>query len=283
MSTITTLTLYPIKSCAGISLQAAIITAAGLSHQHVHDREWMVVDQAGQFLSQRSHPVMALIVPSLQADSMTLQAPGMAPLEIPTVQPEAAQAASMDVTIWDSSLSARDCGDAAAGWFSQVMGQSCRLVRFDPEARRLASKKWTLDVDAPTRFADGYPVLLISQGSLDDLNQKLQAQGSAALPMNRFRPNIVIDGVDPFEEDFAAIIQAGAARLQPVKPCTRCPIPSIDQATGKFGPDPMDILLTYRGNPRVDGAVTFGVNALLLEGAGEILHIGQSIELELDF
>ncbi|AIY39808.1 Flavodoxin reductases (ferredoxin-NADPH reductases) family 1 [Collimonas arenae] len=283
MSTITTLTLYPIKSCAGISLQAATITTAGLSHQEVHDREWMVVDRAGQFLSQRSHPVMALIVPALQADVMTLQAPGMPSLEISTAPLVQAQATSMNVTVWDSSLSAHDCGDAAAAWFSQVVGQPSRLVRFDPEARRLASKKWTLDVDAPTRFADGYPVLLISQGSLDDLNQKLQAQGRAALPMNRFRPNIVIDGVDAFEEDFAAFIQAGPVRLQPVKPCTRCPMPAIDQATGKFGPDPMDIMLTYRGNPRVDGAVTFGVNAVLLEGAGEILRTGQEIEIELDF
>jgi uncharacterized protein YcbX len=283
MPTITSLTLYPIKSCAGIALQAATVTAAGLSHQHAHDREWMVVDSGGQFLSQRSHPAMALIVPALQAGAMTVQAPGMPPLPVPTAPLDRAQAASLAVTVWDDNLSAHDCGDDAAGWFSRVLGQPCRLVRFDPAARRLASKKWTLDADAPTRFADGYPMLLISQGSLDDLNRKLQAQGRTPLPMNRFRPNIVIDGVDAFEEDFLETLQAGPVCLQPVKPCTRCPMPAIDQASGEIGPDPMDILLTYRANPRVDGAVTFGVNMIVREGNGAVLRIGQDIEGELAF
>ena len=283
MPTIATLTLYPIKSCAGIALQAATVSAAGLNHGQVHDREWMVVDSAGQFLSQRSHPRMALIVPALQGGAMLLQAPGMLPLEIATAPLAAGLAPAIAVTIWDDQLEAHDCGDEAGRWFSQVLGQPCRLVRFDPAVKRLASKKWTDDADVPTRFPDGFPMLVISQGSLDDLNQKLQAQGRAAVPMNRYRPNIVIDGVDAFEEDFAAMIEAGPVRLRPVKPCTRCPMPSVDQATGEFGPDPMDILLTYRGNPRVDGAPTFGVNAILQDGAGEILRVGQEMTLELDF
>ncbi|WP_041741151.1 MOSC domain-containing protein [Collimonas fungivorans] len=283
MPTITTLTLYPIKSCAGIALQAATVTAAGLSHLHAHDREWMVIDSDGQFLSQRSHPAMALIAPALQDGAMTVQAPGMPPLLVPTAPLDRAQAASLEVTVWDDHLSAHDCGDDAAAWFSRVLGQPCRLVRFDPAARRLASKKWTLDADAPTRFADGYPMLLISQGSLDDLNRKLQAQGRTPLPMNRFRPNIVIDGVDAFEEDFLETLRAGPICLQPVKPCTRCPMPAIDQASGEIGPDPMDILLTYRANPRVEGAVTFGVNMIVREGNGAVLRIGQDIEGELAF
>lgn len=282
MPTITTLTLYPVKSCAGIALQEASATPAGLRHQHVHDREWMVVDSEGQFLSQRSHPAMALIVPELQADTMILRAPDMPQLEIPTTY-DGNSTSTMTVTIWDDSVTAHDCGDGAASWFSQMLGLSCRLVRFDPEVKRLASKKWTNDADVPTRFSDGFPMLLISQGSLDDLNQKLQAQGRTALPMNRFRPNIVIDGVEAFEEDFAATIQAGQARLELVKPCTRCPMPSIDQATGKYGPDPMDILQTYRANPRVNDAVTFGVNAILLEGENAVLRVGQEIDVELAF
>lgn len=283
MPTITTLTLYPIKSCAGIDLPAATVTATGLSHQHVHDREWMVVDSAGQFLSQRSHAVMALIVPLLQADAMTVHAPDMPPLEIATAALTAGSLPTVTVQIWDDSVTAHDCGGQAADWFSRVIGLPCRLVRFDPACKRLASKKWTGDSDAPTRFSDGFPMLLISQESLDDLNRKLQAQGRAALPMNRFRPNIVIDGVAAFEEDFLATIRAGAACLQPVKPCARCPVPSIDQATAEHGPDPMDILMTYRANPRVDGGVTFGINTILLEGDGEILRIGQEIEVELAF
>jgi uncharacterized protein len=283
MPTITALTLYPIKSCAGISLQTATVSTAGLNQGNVHDREWMLVDNDGLFISQRSHPAMALIVPQLQADRLIVQAPDMPPLEIPTAPLAAGAAPAIAVTIWDDQLSAHDCGDKAGHWFSQVLGQPCRLVRFDPAVKRLASKKWTDDADVPTRFPDGFPMLVISQGSLDDLNQKLQAQSRAAVPMNRYRPNIVIDGVDAFEEDFAATIEAGSVRLQPVKPCTRCPMPSVDQATGEFGPDPMDILLTYRGNPRVDGAPTFGVNAILQDGAGEILRVGQEIVLELDF
>ncbi|AMP03073.1 MOSC domain-containing protein [Collimonas pratensis] len=283
MPTISTLTLYPIKSCAGISLQTAIVSTSGLSHNNVHDREWMLVDSDGLFVTQRSHPLMALIVPHLQAGGLIVQAPGMAPLEISTAPLTAGLTAAIAVTIWDDRLDAHDCGDEAGRWFSQVLGQPCRLVRFDPAVKRLASKKWTDDADVPTRFPDGFPMLVISQGSLDDLNQKLQAQGRAAVPMNRYRPNIVIDGVDAFEEDFAATIEAGPLRLQLVKPCTRCPMPSVDQATGEFGPDPMDILQAYRSNPRVDGAPTFGVNAILQDGAGKILRVGQKITLELDF
>jgi uncharacterized protein YcbX len=243
----------------------------------------MLVDSNGQFLTQRSHPVMALLVPQLQAAGLVVQAPGMTPLEIPTAPLPTDLAPGITVTIWDDQLNAHDCGNEASRWFSQVLGQSCRLVRFGPAVKRLASKKWTLDVDAPTRFSDGYPMLLISQGSLDDLNQKLQVQGRTPLPMNRFRPNIVIDGVDAFEEDFLETLQAGPVCLQPVKPCTRCPMPAIDQASGEIGPDPMDILLTYRANPRVDGAVTFGVNMIVREGNGAILRIGQDIEGELAF
>lgn len=281
--TITALTLYPIKSCAGISLQLATVSTTGLSHLGIHDREWMLVDSNGVFLSQRSHPAMALIVPQLQSDSLIVQAPGMAPLAIPIAPMLVGLAPVVTVAIWDDRLNAHDCGDEAAHWFSEVLDEPCRLVRFDPAATRLASKKWTGDTDVPTHFPDGFPMLVISQGSLDDLNQKLQARGRAAVPMNRYRPNIVIDGVEPFEEDFTATIDAGPVRLQLVKPCTRCPMPSVDQATGEFGPDPMDILLTYRSNPRVDGAPTFGVNAILQDGAGETMRVGQEIVLELDF
>lgn len=283
MTTITALTLYPIKSCAGIDLHAATITATGLFHHHVHDREWMVVDSAGQFLSQRSHAVMALIVPTLQADTMTLHGPGMPPLTIQTAPLNPQFTSAIEVNVWNDTVTARDCGDSAAAWFSRILDLPCRLVRFDPEVTRLADKKWTNGTAVPTRFSDGFPILLVSQGSLDDLNQKLQAQGRAALPMNRFRPNIVIDGVDAFEEDFVAAIRAGQARLQPVKPCARCPIPSIDQATGQFGPDPMDMLRTYRSNPRVNGGITFGINTILQAGAGEVLRTGQQIDVELAF
>ena len=143
--------------------------------------------------------------------------------------------------------------------------------------------KWTGGIEAPTLFADGYPMLVISEASLQDLNEKLQAQGRTPLPMNRFRPNIVITGIGAFEEDYAEALRIGAAKLKPVKPCPRCPIPSIDQATGEIGPDPLDILRTYRVNPKVDGGITFGMNAILIAGECEVLRVGQAVEVDLAF
>jgi uncharacterized protein YcbX len=138
-------------------------------------------------------------------------------------------------------------------------------------------------VAAPTLFSDGYPILVASTGSLQDLNDKLRAQGREAIPMNRFRPNLVIDGIEAFEEDYAETYRAGGLLLKPVKPCPRCPMPSIDQSTGEFGPDPMDILQTYRAKPEVDGAVCFGMNSIVLEGDGVQVEVGQEIEVELAF
>jgi uncharacterized protein len=157
------------------------------------------------------------------------------------------------------------------------------LVRFHAQAARMASTQWTGGVEAPTLFSDGYPMLVISEASLDDLNGKLKAQGRDALPMNRFRPNLVINGIEAFEEDYAESFSVGKAKLKPVKPCARCPVPSIDQATGKSGPDPLDILRSYRANPKVDGGLTFGMNTILLEGEGEVLRVGQEVDISLAF
>jgi len=281
MPTLTELTLYPIKSCAGIALSEATLTEAGLMSEQIYNREWMVVDLQGDFLTQREHPKMATIVPRIRAETLELRAPGMLQLDIPLGLPHPDQARTMSVRVWDDTLEALDCDDITAAWFSSALGVPCRLVRFHPDARRIASLDWTAGVEAPTLFADGFPLLVISQGSLDDLNRKLQAQGRAPLPMNRFRPSLVIDGVEAFEEDFAASIRIGAARIKPVKPCPRCPIPSVDQATGTTGPDPLDILRTYRVNPKLDGGIAFGMNAIVLEGAGQVLRVGQEVEVEL--
>jgi uncharacterized protein YcbX len=176
--------IYPVKSCAGIGLDEATVTAAGLAFRQVHDREWMAVDLQGGFLSQRSHPRMALVAPQIGSDVLVLRSPGMPPLELPLARP-IENAAKRMVTVWRDTLPAEDCGDAAAAWFSKAVGGACRLVRFDPQARRHANRQWTGDILAPTRFSDGYPFLVISQESLDDLNGKLQSHGREALPMNR--------------------------------------------------------------------------------------------------
>lgn len=283
MPTLIELTLYPIKSCAGITLKEATLTNAGLMHQQIYNREWMVVDLDGNFLTQRSHPRMATIVPRIKLDSLELRAPGMLRLELALDLPHPDDTRLITVQVWNDTLQAYDCDDLTATWFSAALGVPCRLVRFHPDARRIANTEWTDGIEAPALFADGFPLLVISQAALDDLNLKLQAQGRAALPMNRFRPSIVIDGVAAFEEDFAASIRLGAARIKPVKPCVRCSIPSVDQASGVVGPDPLELLRTYRADPRMDGGITFGMNAIVLEGDGVVLRVGQQIEVELAF
>jgi uncharacterized protein len=283
MPILTELNLYPIKSCAGISLREATLTAAGLMSEHIYDREWMVVDMDGNFMTQRQHPKMALITPRIKAETLELRAPGMLRIEIPLGLPDPEDAVTRDVRVWNDTVKAFDCDETTAAWFSSFLGLPCRLVRFHVDAKRHASTEWTGGVEAPTLFADGYPVLVISQASLDDLNEKLVAQDRSALPMNRFRPNLVVDGIGAFEEDYAASLTTGKATLKPVKPCPRCPMPSIDQTTGLIGPDPLDILQSYRANPKVDGRITFGMNAILLNGDGERLLVGQEVGIDLAF
>lgn len=283
MPILTELHLYPIKSCAGISLREATLTPAGLMSEHIYDREWMLVDANGLALTQREYPNMALITPRIKADTLELRAPGMLRLEVPLGLPDPEDEKIIRVQVWDDQLDAYDCDDTTALWFSNALGVTCRLVRFHPDAKRLASMTWTAGVEVPTLFSDGFPMLVIGAGSLADLNEKLIAQGRAALPMNRFRPNLVFGDLAAYEEDFAESYKLGDATLKPVKPCPRCPIPSIDQATGEIGPDPLDILRTYRVNPKVDDGITFGMNAILLSGAGQLVRVGQQVDVNLAF
>lgn len=283
MPAITELNLYPIKSCAGIALREATLTSAGLMSEHIYDREWMVVDANGEFMTQRQYPKMAQIVPRIKADTLELRAPGMLRLEVPLGLPDHEDARPLDVRVWDDTVPAYDCDEITATWFSKFIGTPCRLVRFHADGKRIASAKWTGEVEAPTLFSDGFPMLLISEESLADLNDKLKAQGRLPLSMNRFRPNIVINGVDAFEEDHAESVVIGKAKLKPVKPCSRCQIPSIDPATGEFGPDPLDILRGYRANPRIEGGIAFGMNTILIDGDGALLRVGQEVEVTLAF
>jgi uncharacterized protein YcbX len=281
MATLTELVLYPIKSCAGLSVPEALLALDGLSAQGVHDREWMLVTPDGLFLTQREVPRMAVVTPRIEAEMLVAEAPGMSPLHLPLAHDAAAK--TVDVLIWEDRVPAADCGDAAASWFTTAIGAPCRLVRFRPEFHRPTSTKWTGGVPAATRFSDGYPILLIGQVSLDDINTRLTQAGRDKLPMNRFRPNVVVDGIEAFEEDFVAAFHDDAIALRPVKPCARCPIPAVDQATGIPGPDPLDILQSYRANPRMDGAVTVGMNVIVQDGIGQFLRVGQQFDVELAF
>jgi uncharacterized protein YcbX len=282
MASIASLHLYPIKSCAGLTLQEARLGHAGLEHQGVGDREWMLVDaDGGRFLTQRQAPRMALIRPALGDGVLRVEAPGQDALPVPLDGIEARRA-ERAVQVWTHECLAIDEGDEAAAWFSAFLGRPLRLVRFDPAHRRASNREWTGEIEALNRFSDGYPILLISQSSLADLNDRLMENGREALPMNRFRPNIVLDGVGPYEEDYMEALAGNGVRLKPVKPCPRCPIPSIEQTTGEFGPDPLDILSQYRDDERT-GGVVFGQNMVVLEGQGQMLKVGQEFEPEWNF
>ncbi|MYN40615.1 MOSC domain-containing protein [Duganella sp. FT109W] len=283
MPTLSAITLYPIKSCAGIALQEVTLTSLGLMTEQIYDREWMVVDSHGACLTQREYPRMALITPTIKATTLELRAPGMLRLEIPLGLPDPASAPSLTTHIWEDTVLAYDCDALTAEWFTKAIGVPCRLVRFHANAERAVSTKWTGGLQTSTMFSDGYPILVVGSASLDDLNQKLVAAGRNALPMNRFRPNLVIDGIDAFEEDYADSYQLGEVVLKPVKPCPRCPMPSVDQATGEFGPDPMDIMQSYRAKPELEGALCFGMNAILIAGEDQLVRVGQEIEVPLAF
>ena len=267
--------IYPVKSCAGIRLEQAELQLAGLEW----DRAWMVVDAQGEFVSQRELPRMVLIQPAFRFGQLELSAPGMLPLRL-ELEVDAASH-RLPVQVWDDRVQAWDMGDAAAQWFSEFLQAELRLVRFDPEVRRLSSERWTRGVEAPNRFSDGFPLLLLSSASLADLNQRLQAMGQEPVGIERFRPNLVLGGLDVHDEDRLAELvfplQAGGeVRLQPVKPCAHCAIPNIDPATARPDPAVGDTLQTYRQDRRLLGAVTFGMNAILRAGPGSLLCQGQS-------
>ena len=278
--TITRLFVYPVKSCAGIDVQEALLTETGLDL----DRAWMVVDAQGVFMTQRTLPRMALIRPQLKSEEMVLRAPGMLALHVAIDQVEA----PATVTVWRDTVPAWDMGVVAAQWFTDFLGQACRLIRFDPEVRRLSSLDWTDGVEAPNQFADGFPLLLTSEASIDEFNGRLVAAGHAPVGIERFRPNIVLGGVGAHDEDRVDMVRVDAGEpegvhLQPVKPCARCPIPNVDPATAEIAPSVSDTLRTYRQDKRVGGAITFGMNAIVRQGVGQTLRVGQRIAADLRF
>jgi uncharacterized protein len=267
VATITALNIYPVKSCAGIALSRAQLTTTGFEH----DRQWLIVQPTGKFVTQRERPRLALIRTELSGRTLKLHAPGQDPLEIPTDQ----DGAAMQVQVWKDHCASIDAGDAAATWLERYLGQPHRLVRFDPAFRRRADPEWTGAIESYAQFSDAFPWLLISQASLDDLNSRLDAP----LPMNRFRPNIVVDGLEAFEEDEVAELTTGQIALRPVKPCTRCAITTTNQETGeRTGDDPLRTLRTFRLDRQLKG-VTFGQNVIMRSGLGNWLSVGDRFDI----
>lgn len=287
MPVLNELFVYPIKSCAGISLRRATLLETGLEY----DRHWMVTDPSGAMFTQRAHPRMALIRTAFDGDDLVIDAPGMPTLRTPLNADALTQAAPIRATVWRDTVDALDTGEQTAQWFSDFMGVPARLARFSPAKRRTVDEKWTAPLVTHTRFADGFPLLVVSQASLDDLNARMSAKGAPGIAMNRFRPNLVIGGLDAYEEDFVGDMQIRVpgrdVQLRLVKLCARCPIPTIEQDTGAPDPawphEPLDTMAGYRASEQFDGALTFGKNAIVVEGEGVALEVGQEVEAEIDF
>jgi uncharacterized protein YcbX len=245
--TLTGLFVYPVKSCRGIALEEAVLTKRGLEH----DREWMIVDADGSFLTQRQ-----------------LHAPEQGEIELPLTTRALTR---RRVRVWRHECEAWDEGDTVADWLTAVLGQLVRLVRFDPAHRRLSNTEWTGALEAENRFSDGYPVLVLSEESLAELNRRIGAR--VPLPLDRFRANLVIEGAGPHAEDSARTLKSQGVELRPVKPCVRCRITATDQLTAEVGTEPLRTLATYRHDEQL-GGVTFGMNAIVAAGAGTTLRRG---------
>ncbi len=277
--TVAAVFVHPIKSCGAVAVDGSLLIETGLEL----DRAWMVVDAQGAMLTQRVLPRLALVQPTLRSSDMVLRAPGMLALHIrlDTVEkPTRAQ-------VWDDIVKAYDMGDLAAQWFSDFLGVQARLVRFDPEEKRLADARWTGDIAAETAFADGFPLLVTSSASLDGLNARLAARGVAAVTMQRFRPNIVLGGLQAHDEDHLHEItittDQGPVVLRLVKPCPRCSIPDVDPLTAETAHAVGDTLAGYRADARLDGALTFGMNAVVVSGIDCTLRPGQPATLSWNF
>jgi uncharacterized protein len=266
--------IYPVKSCAGLRLPRAELLATGLRW----DRAWMVVDELGEFVSQREMPLMALVQPRFHLGQLELRAPGMRTLSLGLES----VGARRRVRVWDDEFDAWDMGDAPALWWDEYLQPGTtglRLVRFDPSVRRLSDLHWTNGVEAPHQFGDGFPVLVLSSAAVADLNRRLQVLGHPSVGVERFRPNMVLGGLAAHDEDrlselrFKLDGEMGVV-LKPVKPCARCSIPDIDPATGRSSPEVGDLLRHYRQDRRLMGAATFGMNAIVTTGAGATLTEG---------
>jgi hypothetical protein len=270
------LNLYPVKGCRGIALREATLAGTGLQADGIGDREWVVVDAEGEFLSQREHPKMALIETKLTPTSLLLKAPGMLLLDVPL----GSEGDVVEVRVWNDRVAAVTQGETADAWLASYLGMPARLMRFDYEGTRLAAHRYTGKVDAPFKFADAFPLLVTNTASLAALNRRLQRRAVAAATMSRFRSNLVLDGLPEFEEDFVKELRIGPVVIRPVKPCARCSVPGVDPATGEHSTAVTDVLAAMRATP--DG-VMFGVNAIVVEGAGETLRVGDAVGVELRF
>lgn len=265
MVTVLELNYYPVKGCAGISVPEALVTSAGLTH----DRTFMVVEPSGVFRSQRSDPRLALVHPRLSAEGnrLMLRAAGFGAVEV-DVDLDGQRS---EVELLGKAFRGIDQGDAVARWLSEFLDAPCRLMRVPPEHTRVTDGQ----TPGTCGYADSSPLLLTAMSSLDALNRRITRRGSRPVPMNRFRPNIVLDGWDePHREDLARRLEIGEVRLAYGKLAGRCVVTTVDQRSGtKLGPEPLRTLTSYRRVPA--GRVVFGVKFAVI-GPGK-LSVGNEV------
>ena len=269
MARIASLHIYPVKSCRGIDVASALLTPTGLEW----DRRWMVVDAKDRFVTQREHAKLATITTAIAGGRLELSAEGHSTLVVDAH----AGGSRRSVRIWKDDCNGFDAGDEAAAWLFRVLGGNYRLVRIDERTPRLANPEYAGPRPQPVTFTDGYPVLMISRESLAELNGRLPKP----IPMARFRPSIVIEGVAPYAEDAMTSFRFGNIVLRGVKHCTRCSITTTDQKNGSRDPrqEPLRTLKTYRHDRKLHG-VAFGQNCVLAEGVGETIAVGAPLTLE---
>jgi hypothetical protein len=269
MGSIASLHVYPVKSCRGIDVLDALVTPTGLEW----DRRWMILTVRNKFVTQRTHPMLATITIAVGGGQLTLSVDGQGSIDVDVQQ----TGESRRTRVWDDDCGGIDAGDAAAAWLTRVLGEPMRLVRIDPDVPRHANPKYAGAEPQPIAFADGYPILMISRASLDGLNGRLPAP----IPMGRFRPNVVIDGVPAHAEDAMALFRFGKVVLRGVKHCTRCVVTTTDQRTGARDRDqqPLRTLNNYR-HDRVLRGVAFGQNCTLHAGVGERLAVGTQLSID---
>jgi uncharacterized protein YcbX len=261
---ISELFIYPVKSLAGIMVDSAKVERRGLEF----DRRWMLIDATNKFLTQREFPKMALMRTSVDRDGVRFEFDGRE-FSVPAL-PDSVRIETVE--IWNSRVAASIYDEQVNRWFSDSLGAEIRLAAMPETTRRAVNPDFAVRGDDHVSFADGYPVLIIGQGSLDDLNSRLENP----VPMNRFRPNFVVEGAAAFAEDGWKKIRVGETIFDVVKPCARCVVTTIDQAKGdKTGVEPLKTLASYR---TVGGGIMFGQN-LIAESEGGVIRVGDEVEV----
>jgi uncharacterized protein YcbX len=258
--------VYPVKGCRGVDLDSSPVEPCGLAG----DRRWLIVDSGSRFLSQRGEPPLARVTVSRDPGGISVASDGHPPLRVTAPGPAAEM---LKVTVWSSTVLAAAAGPEADAWFSAYLGQPARLAYLDDPTRRAVNPQFAADGDVVS-FADGFPLLLTSTGSLARLGQWLAAEGEQPVPMNRFRPNVVAAGADPWAEDHWRRIRIGNVTFRVAKPCGRCLVTTTDQATGERGPQPLAMLGRRRRSGKL---LVFGQN--LIPDSPGLLRAGDPVEV----